>query len=134
MEQKRIAVFDFDEADCACLAEAVGHWYTEAGALVVRHTAMQPFVQDFMRRRGVDEPYDMVFIGVDDMQGVEVARSIREMDNWCPMFIVSHVEDYALEGFRLHALDYLKKPVPPQRVGRAVGRIGEQCQAGSQWP
>jgi two-component SAPR family response regulator len=39
-----------------------------------------------------------------------------------------------MEGFRLYALDYIVKPLSPQRVDEAVRRIGAKCQAGSQWP
>lgn len=133
MEKKRIAVFDFDAGAGGEVAAAIREWFGPQGA-VTQHRDMQQFAHDFKARQGSALPYDMVFISVDNMLGVETARNVREIDNWCPMFLVSSVGDFGMEGFRLHALDYLTKPVSPARIGQAVARIGMPCQAGAQWP
>lgn len=134
MTQKKIAVFDFNADECAATANAVREYCVVAGmkALVLEFNAMQPFVSDFDENAGSHTPYAMVFIGVDSMMGVETARLIRDSSAYCPMFIVSNVGDYGIEGFRLHALDYLVKPVTPLRVREAIGRIGMKCLAGMQ--
>lgn len=123
MDLKRIAVFDFNAADCTHTAEAVRTYFADR-AEVVEYTVMQDFAYAFKDRRNSGAPYDMVFIGVDSMMGVETARNIREMDDACPMFLVSAVSDFGIEGFRLHALDYLTKPVSSERVGQAARRTG----------
>lgn len=128
MKKKRISVFDFIAADCAHTAESIRKWYAEEGAEVAEYTVMCDFVYDFSDRLESDAPYDMVFICADNMMGVETARNIREMDGLCPLFLVSTVSDFGIEGFRLHALDYLTKPVSAERVGQAVQRIGASCQ------
>ncbi|MCL2775461.1 MAG: hypothetical protein FWD71_19270 [Oscillospiraceae bacterium] len=124
-DKKRIAVFDFRAKDCIHTAEAVRRHYAEQGinAEVVEFTATQAFAYDFKANGDMGTPYDMTFIGVDGIMGIETARNIRELDALRPMFLVSEVSDYGLEGFRLHALDYLTKPVSPQRIGQAVERI-----------
>lgn len=134
MDEKQIAVFDFAQDDCAHIANAIRQWYGTRAAFITEHTHMPNFVHDFKSRYKNKRPYDMVFIGIEDMMGVETARNIREADIWCPLFLVSTVEDFSIEGFRLHALDYLLKPVTPERIGQAVRRIGDPCQAGAQWP
>jgi DNA-binding LytR/AlgR family response regulator len=125
MDKKRIAVFDFRAKDCIHTAEAIRQYYADQGvsAEVVEFTATSAFAYDFKANDDADTPYDMTFIGVDNIMGMETARSIRDLDTWRPMFLVSEVSDYGLEGFRLHALDYLTKPVSPQRIGQAVERI-----------
>ena len=125
MDKKRIAVFDFCAKDCIYTADAVRQYYAQRGvaAQVVEFTATQAFTYDFKANGDAGTPYDMTFIGVDSIMGMETARNIRELDTQRPMFLVSEVSDYGLEGFRLHVLDYLTKPVSPRRVGQAVERI-----------
>ena len=126
MERKRISVFDFRADDCARTAQAIRQYYEQQQIPVeiAEFTAMQPFAFDFKGNSDAGTSYDMVFIGVDSMMGVETARNIRELDTRIPLFLVSEVSDYGMEGFRLHALDYLTKPVSPTRVGEGVRRIG----------
>jgi len=131
MEKKRIAVFDYNASDCVHTADAVREFYREqdAEAEVVEFMASVPFANDFKYNLDAGTPYNMAFIGVDNMRGLEMARNIRELDSCLPMFFVSKGADFSLEGFRLHALDYLTRPVTPLRIGEAVRRIG-----GSGWP
>ena len=126
MEKKRIAVFDYNVSDCIHTADAVREYYEEQGmeAEVVEFMESAPFAYDYRDNRDAGTPYDMVFIGVDNMRGLEMARNIRELDRYRPMFFVSKRADFGLEAFRLHALDYLKKRVTPMSVGQAVERVG----------
>ena len=125
MEIKRIAVFDYNASDCVHTADAVREYYEEQGmeAEVVEFMESAPFAYDYRDNRDAGTPYDMVFIGVDNMRGVQTAWNIRGMDKDLPMFLVSDLTEYGTEGFRLHALDYLTKPVTPLRVGEALRRI-----------
>ena len=126
MEVKRIAVFDYNASDCAHTAEAVRQYYREQSveASVMLFTSPEVFVYDFLDNCDAGNPYDMTFIGVDDMRGVQTAWSIRHTDMRLPIFLVSDMTEYGAEGFRLCALDYLTKPVTPLRIGEAVRRIG----------
>jgi len=125
-EIKRIAVFDYNASDCAHTAEAVRQYCREHGieASVMKFTESSPFTYDCKDMVDAGTPYDMAFIGVDDMRGVQTAWSIRHTDMRLPMFLVSDMTEYGAEGFRLCALDYLTKPVTPLRIGEAVRRIG----------
>ena len=80
-----------------------------------------------MAKRG--EHYDMVFISADSMPGTDLAHTVRAIDKRCPLFLVSKSVEFAVEGFRMQALDYLTKPVSPERVGEAIARIGEPNEA-----
>ena len=126
MEKKRIAVFDYNASDCAHTAEAVREYYREQGVevSVMVFTESVTFTYDFEAKRDAGNPYNMTFIGVDNMRSVQTAWKIRELDKHQPMFLVSDVTEYGAEGFRLCALDYLTKPVTPLRIGEAVRRIG----------
>jgi len=136
MEKKRIAVFDYKAEDCITTADAVRSYYSleEQPVEVTEFTGFHPFVRDFDESRNAGVPYDMVFIGVDTMMGAEVARHIRAQDQWCPIFLVSDVSDFAMEGYRLCALDYFSKPATAEKVKNAVWRIGAKCLSAFQNP
>ena len=121
-------LFDFNAADCAETAETVRRYYRliNMRAEIAEFTDYTRFVYDFRDKSKKGHAYDMVFIGVDNMMGVEVARHIRELDGWCPLFLFSHTGEYAMEGFRLQALHYLSKPITVENVKNAVERIGSK--------
>lgn len=129
MKKKQIAVFDFKTDDCVHTA-AIIREYVGQEADIVEYTENQMFSHSFRDRCNAKQTFDMVFIGVDDMPGIELARNIREMSNDCPMLLVSSVIDFGLEGFRLYALDYLPKPVTLDRVIKAVRRAEKFTRTG----
>lgn len=130
--RRRIAVFDLNEADCAATAAALRACYAESGAdppEIVPFTSVQGFTHDF--GAGPGSRYDMAFWGIDGMLGVETARILRGHNPDCPLFLLSDTADYALEGYRLHALDYVLKPATAQRLREAMECIELQCLAGT---
>ena len=117
----RVAVFDTSQEDLAITSQAVREYFERRGAAanVLEFAKAYDFVKDFR-----DNHCDMAFLGMNGMLDVETARSVSQLDRRCPLFFVSTVGDYGLEGLRLNVLDYLIKPVTYQRVSEAIGRIG----------
>ena len=126
MNHLRIAVFDFIETECDYTAEVIRLHYRGIGSEipeVVTWTENMPFRQHLIDMAKRDEYYDMVFISADSMPGTDLAHTVRAIDKRCPLFLVSKSVEFAVEGFRMQALDYLTKPVSPERVGDAISRI-----------
>lgn len=72
-----------------------------------------------------------------EMDGLSVARAlVGRVDGPAVIFVTAH-DDFAVEAFDLEAVDYVLKPVTPERlqraIGRAVTRKGTQPAAQSQW-
>jgi two-component system response regulator LytT len=68
---------------------------------------------------------DVVFLDVQmpGLDGLGVIRKLREKTATLPHFILTTAfEQYAIEAFRLEALDYLLKPVERERLGESVAR------------
>ena len=55
-------------------------------------------------------PVQLIFLDIQmpDLTGVEFARTLSEE---CKVIFTTAYEKYAVEGFQLHALDYLLKPI-----------------------
>ena len=126
MNHRRIAVFDFIKTECDYTAEVIRSYYRELGfevPEVVTWTENHKFRQHLMEMTKKGERYDMAFISADSMPGTDLAHTVRAIDKCCPLFLVSSSVEFAVEGFRMQALDYLTKPVSPERVGEAIARI-----------
>ena len=68
---------------------------------------------------------DVVFLDVQmpGLDGLGVIEQVREKGGPLPHFILTTAYDqYAVEAFRLHALDYLLKPVERERLAESVAR------------
>ena len=68
---------------------------------------------------------ELVFLDVQmpGMDGLSVIRKLRDGGRTLPHFVLTTAFDhYAIEAFRLEALDYLLKPVESQRLAESVAR------------
>src|SRR2546430_4162798 len=68
---------------------------------------------------------DVVFLDVHmpGLDGLGVIQKLREKNIPLPHFILATAYDqYALEAFRLEALDYLLKPIEKERLAQTIER------------
>ena len=74
---------------------------------------------------------DLVFLDIQmpGLTGLEVAETWRREGSLPVIVFVTAYDQFAVEAFRLHALDYLTKPIDPQRfsesMDRARGLLGQ---------
>lgn len=75
-------------------------------------------------RLDLDQP-DILFldIGMPGMNGLEVIERVRKISRDLPFVYITAHSVYALEAFRLDALDYLLKPVNAKRLTQTLDRI-----------
>lgn len=81
---------------------------------------------DALRRlNDSSQDYHALFIDVrmPDLDGLELARTLRRFASPPAIVFVTAYEDAAVEAFELRALDYLVKPVSRQRLDEAIERI-----------
>lgn len=74
--------------------------------------------------RILSAPPDLVLLDVQmpERSGLEVVRSVGAARMPWTIFITAH-DDYALDAFEVHAIDYVLKPVNRQRFHRAIDRV-----------
>lgn len=73
--------------------------------------------------------YDIVFLDVQmpDLDGVQVLRRLQAAGQPLPLVVfVTAYDQYAVQAFALHAVDYLLKPLDPDRFADCVGRVQQQ--------
>src|SRR6266852_5190480 len=74
---------------------------------------------------------DLVFMDVQmpGLDGMGVIRRLREKNVPLPYFVLATAyDDYAVEAFRLEAMDYLLKPVDKDRLEMTVERARRAIQ------
>src|ERR1700760_4630289 len=68
---------------------------------------------------------DLVFLDVQlpGLDGLAVIRKLRERGGDLPHFVLTTAFDqYAVEAFRLEALDYVLKPIEKERLSESLAR------------
>lgn len=72
-----------------------------------------------------ETPPQILFLDIDmpGLNGLEMARSIQLDYPELRIVFVSAYQQYALQAFEIHALDYLLKPISDSRMEKTVARI-----------
>ncbi|WP_447753696.1 LytR/AlgR family response regulator transcription factor [Sphingopyxis fribergensis] len=64
-------------------------------------------------------------IAMPDLNGLEVAAALDALENPPAVIFVTAFDRYAVAAFDVAAVDYLLKPVSPDRLNRALTRVRE---------
>ena len=77
-----------------------------------------------------EHPADLLFLDIQmpQMNGLELSRTLGERSR---VIFTTAFEQYALEGFRADALDYLLKPISYAEFLRAAGKARRWFEAGT---
>lgn len=88
--------------------------------IVGAFTRYSELLREFKRLRP-----DVAFLDIDmpGMNGLELAAALLEMDEDLEIVFITAYDQYALEAFRVNALDYLLKPVDESVLDHTVRRI-----------
>lgn len=105
----KIAIVENDDGQALALEECVKKFSRENNleCRVEKFSNGIDFVTDY----GGDA--DAVFMDIDMplMDGMTAAKKLRERDTGVNLVFVTNLAQYALEGYKVNALDYLIKPV-----------------------
>lgn len=68
---------------------------------------------------------EIVFLDIEmpEMNGLEAAEYISQIDRNIKIVYTTAYSEYAIEAFELNALDYLLKPIHPDRLSKTVERV-----------
>ena len=77
---------------------------------------------------------EIIFLDVElpDMSGLELLSQLdKAVRGWCQVVMYTAHDDYMLPSFRLHAFDYLLKPVDDRELKNVISRIIKQREMGA---
>ena len=78
---------------------------------------------------------DVIFLDIDmpEMSGLEVAIELSNQKKLPQIVFVTAHEKYAVKAFEMHALDYIVKPLNPERVEKILHRLTTVSHAPEQY-
>ena len=116
----RIAVCGGSCGETQCLCA----WIEQRCAACGRYVQLYPFehLNQFWAafRPGV---FHGVFLGAGDTAGFLAARRLREEDHACQIILIDDTRRYAVHSYRIHAADFVVRPITRERVGQSVERM-----------
>lgn len=65
-------------------------------------------------------------INMPQLKGIDAASRILDLSPETDIVFVTAFDQYAVEAFELHALDYLLKPISEERLAMTVARLGKK--------
>ena len=121
----RIAVVEDDKTYAAKLKEYLVRYGTEKNQKI--SVALFPDGEDIVTDYSAE--FDIILMDVEMtfMDGMTTAERIREKDNEVVIIFITNMPQYAIQGYKVDALDYVLKPISyfafSQRIDRALTRV-----------
>jgi len=95
---------------------------SESGGIEICRTFLNPLEAcEFLKTI----PVDIVFLDISmpEINGIKLSRLMLELDDSIELVFVTGYDEYAVQAFDTGALDYLLKPVTPERLSKTLDKI-----------
>ena len=118
----KIAICDDSAADRQFVLDMVGRWAASAGHVV--HTDTFPSAENFLFHYAEESDYDILLLDIEmgAMDGVAMAKRIRQDNESMQIVFITGFADYISEGYDVAALHYLMKPVKQEKLFAVLDR------------
>lgn len=75
-----------------------------------------------------EHPCDVMFLDVNmpEATGLQLAEALQHLKFPPAVVFVTAYSEFALDAFKVNAIDYLVKPVETERLAQAIARVREQ--------
>lgn len=108
-EVLRVAIVEDDPAARETLAQNLRRYSAEKG-LRLELVAFNDGV-DLVTDYAANYALILMDIEMRLMNGMRAAKAVRGFDEEVPIIFVTNAPQYAIEGYKVHALDYILKPI-----------------------
>lgn len=126
----KIGICDDNQVDTDYVASLVSEWANTAG--VSAEVKTHPSAEAFLFRYEEEQDYDILLLDIEmgELNGMELARKIRQGNSTVQIVFITGYPDYMAQGYDVTALHYLMKPVGREKLGevldRALGILAKQ--------
>lgn len=123
----RIAICEDEKVQIKYLQMLLEQWNMKSGGkmTVDAYTSAEQFL--FEAEGNVF--YDLLLLDIQmgRMNGVELARKVREQDAKVSIVFLTGIKDYAIDGYEVGAVRYLLKPVKEAELFSLLDRLCEEA-------
>ncbi len=125
-EGMRIAIVDDSTQDSEYVQRIVSSW-AESRELELQ-TLIFDSAEGFLFHYAEDKEFDMLLLDIEmgAMDGVTMAKRIRQTDEAVQIVFITGYSDYIAEGYEVEALHYLMKPVRQEKLTAVLDRALEK--------
>ena len=122
----KIAICDDLDADRQYVLNMVERWAASAGHVV--HIDTFSSAENFLFHYAEENDYDILLLDIEmgAMDGVTMAKQLRENNDTVQIIFITGYSDYILEGYEVAALHYLMKPVKEEKLCSVLDRAVEK--------
>lgn len=125
MEYK-IAICDDSQADRQYILDMVRRWALQKGHRVSAdaYTCAENFLFHYAEKAD----YDILLLDIEmgSMDGVTLAKKLRQNNETLQIVFITGYSDYISEGYDVSALHYLMKPVKEEKLFSVLNRAAEK--------
>jgi DNA-binding LytR/AlgR family response regulator len=106
----KLAIIEDEERDSSALQEMMER-YRESKPEYHFQVTVFSSALSFLMEYHAD--YDLIFMDIQmpSMNGMEAARRVRKIDDNVLIVFVTNIAQYAVDGYEVHAYDFILKPV-----------------------
>lgn len=111
-----ISIIDDSAADTEYAAALVRRWAKGAGHTV--NLSLFPSAEAFLFAYEDKQDADLLLLDIEmgDMDGVSLAKKLRQTNAFVQLVFITGFPDFITEGYEVSALHYLMKPVVPEKL------------------
>lgn len=119
----RIAICDDEEVQQKLLKKYLEEW--AAINHIPLETTLFPSGEAFLFAWEEDKDYDLLILDIEmgQINGMELAESIRRQDEDIPILFVTGYERYMAQGYEVAALHYLLKPLHKEKLFAVMDKL-----------
>lgn len=118
----QIAIIDDSTKDAEFVQGILKNWAEQQQANI--RAEVFPSAENFLFRYADDKAWDILLLDIEmgDMDGVALAKKIRQKNDVVQIVFITGFADYISEGYDVSALHYLMKPVKQDKLFAVLDR------------
>ena len=122
----RVAIVDDSRADAEFVQRIMNSWADLRQANI--QAEVFPSAEAFLFRYAEDKDWDILLLDIEmgAMDGVTMAKRVRQNNEAVQIVFITGYSDYIAEGYEVAALHYLMKPVNREKLLTVLDRAMEK--------
>ena len=122
----RVAICDDSLRDAEFVRDILSHWASDRQVSI--RVEVFPSAERFLFRYAEDKDWDILLLDIEmgAMDGVTMAKRVRQDNEAVQIVFITGYSDYIAEGYEVAALHYLMKPVSREKLLTVLDRALEK--------